>query len=297
MALAGHIIRGVPEPISGPTLRLLILDLDGVVYRGNTQVPGAAELVERLRRRGVAVRFATNNSMFTRRQYARRLTAMGIPAEVEEIVTSTVATAEHLRRHEPSVRTVMAVGAPGMVEELSAAGFAVIPVAEAAAQAAAQPGDAAPLVDAVVVGLDPAFDAARRATAVRAIRSGARFFATNVDARYPTPTGFEPGAGTVVAAIRDDAGVEPIVIGKPKPAMFEAVLEAAGVTPAEAVVVGDNADADIVGARRAGIESILVLTGVTEPAMVAGLAADRRPDHVAAGPSDVWRVVEARLSR
>ena len=98
----------------------------------------------------------------------------------------------------------------------------------------------------MVVGLDPGFDYGRLAVAMRAVIDGARFIATNADARYPTAVGFLPGAGSIVAAIGTATGAAPQVIGKPSPAMFEAILEAAHVPAAEAVVVGDNPDADVV---------------------------------------------------
>ena len=277
----------MPEARPPHRLQLVILDLDGVVYRGDRPVEGAAELVVRLHEAGLLVRYATNNSMFTRSAYAERLRRMGIAADATEIVTSTSATIDHLRRHEPQVRTVLAVGADGMVEELRTAGYEVFRAADAEDRR----------VDAVLVGLDPDFDDRRLAAAAREVRAGARFIATNADARYPTPTGFRPGAGVMVAAIRDASGVEPLVIGKPEPAMFHAILDATGVGPMEALVIGDNPDSDIRAAHRAGIESVLVLTGVTAPDAVAPLKADRAPDHVAADPAEAWELVEARISR
>ncbi|HEY7451429.1 MAG TPA: HAD-IIA family hydrolase [Candidatus Limnocylindria bacterium] len=270
-------------------LRLVILDMDGVLYRGDQPIPGAPELLRNLHAVRLLVRYATNNSMFTRAAYAERLAGMGIPALPDEIVTSTSATIEHLARHAPEVRSVLAVGAAGMVSELREAGYAVLPIGEA-------PPDRPAAVDAVLVGLDPAFDDGRLATAVAAVRAGARLIATNADARYPTPTGFRPGAGAMVAAIADGSGFEPLVIGKPQPAMFGAVLESVGVAPAEALVVGDNPDSDIASAHRSGIESVLVLTGVTDAAAADALDGERRPDHVAVDAAAVWEIVEARLA-
>jgi 4-nitrophenyl phosphatase len=152
-------------------------------------------------------------------------------------------------------------------------------------------------VDAVLVGLDPDFDDRRLAVAARAVRAGARFIATNADALDPTPSGFRPGAGAMVAAIRDATGVEPLVIGKPEPAMFHAILDATGVGPEEALVIGDNPDSDIRAAHRAGIESVLVLTGVTAHDAVASLTGERAPDHVAADPGEAWEAVGARINR
>lgn len=278
-----------------PTLRLVIFDLDGVIYRGRQPVPGAVALVAALRERGLLIRFATNNSMATRAMYVPRLVEMGIPAELDEIVTSTSATIDHLKGHLPQVHTVMTVGAPGMLEELQAAGFA----ATAAADAVDADYDGGPLsvsYDAVVAGLDPSFDFRRMAAATTAIRSGARFIATNADLRYPTPSGFLPGAGSIVAALQAAGGQEPLVIGKPEPGIFTAILERAGVEASDAVAIGDNPDADVVAAHRAAIDSILVLTGVADAALAATLTGERRPDHVADDPRGVAAILGVAVS-
>jgi HAD superfamily hydrolase (TIGR01450 family) len=278
-----------------PALRLVIFDLDGVMYRGRQPVPGAAALVAALRERGLLIRFATNNSMATRAMYVPRLVEMGVPVEPDEIVTSTSATIDHLRAHLPDVRSVMAVGAPGMLEELRSAGFD----ATAAADAVDASYDGGPLdrsYDAVIAGLDPSFDFRRLAAGTTAIRAGARFIATNADLRYPTPTGFLPGAGSMVAALRAASGADPLVIGKPEPGIFSAILERAGVRPDEAVAIGDNPDADMVAAHRAGMRSILVLTGVADAALAATLDGERRPDHVARDPSEVAGLLGGGLS-
>ena len=277
-----------------PRVRLVIFDLDGVIYRGTDAVPGAAELVAWLHGRDVLVRFATNNSMVTRADYVERLGAMGIPTAVEEVVTSTSATVDHLARHAPGVRSVLAIGADGMRRELEDAGLEVTPAADARPD---EPGG--PLgrrYDAVVVGLDPAVDYARLSSAMAAVADGARLIATNADSRYPTPAGFLPGAGSIVAALATATGATPEVIGKPEPAMFRSVLESTGVAGGECVVVGDNPDADVAGARRAGCASILVLTGVADAEMAASLVGERRPDAVATDPGEVRRLLEPRVS-
>jgi 4-nitrophenyl phosphatase len=276
-------------------VRVVIFDLDGVVYRGPEPVPGAAELVRWLHERGAAVRFATNNSMVAREGYVERLGAMGIPTTVEEIVTSTSATIEHLHRHAPEVRSVLAIGADGMREELAAAGFAVTMAGDAAPDGHAG-GPLAGSFDAVLIGLDPGVDYARLAAAMRAVADGARLIATNADARYPTAVGFLPGAGSIVAALATATGVEPEVIGKPSPGMFRAILEAGGFAASEAVVIGDNPDADIAGASRAGIAAILVLTGVADRRLAETLVGERAPAAVADGPDDVRRLLDDRVS-
>ncbi len=275
-------------------VRLVIFDLDGVVYRGREPVPGARELVDWLHERGVAVRFATNNSMVARAGYVERLAELGITTTEEEIVTSSSATVEHLGRHAPDVRRVLAIGASGMRDELRAAGLATDMARDVAAP---QPG--APLeraYDAVIVGLDPTFTYAAMAAAMSAVLGGARLIATNADARYPTAHGFLPGAGSIVAALSAATGVVAEVIGKPEPAMFRAILEASGIPAQETVVVGDNPSSDVAGARRAGMAAILVLTGVADEALVGALEGDSVPHAVAADPPAVRSLLESRVS-
>jgi len=282
-------MENLPERV-----RLVIFDLDGVVYRGSEPIAGAAELVAWLHEAGVLVRFATNNSMVARDGYVTRLAAMGIETSVEEVATSSSATVEHLRRHAPEVRRVLAIGADGMREELTAAGLDT-----EMAGTVRQPSPGAPLeraYDAVIVGLDPEFDYARLAVAMSAVAAGARLIATNADARYPTPAGFLPGAGSIVAAIAAATGARAEVIGKPEPAMFRAILEASGIAAADAVVVGDNPASDVIGARRAGCAAIVVLTGVADPDSIAQLEADAVPHAVAADPAAVRELLEGRVS-
>jgi 4-nitrophenyl phosphatase len=244
----------------------------------------------------VLVRYATNNSMASRERYVERLGAFGIATATDEIVTSTSATIAHLRRHLVHLQSILAAGSPGMTEEFMRSGFDVT----TAAELATEDYQGQPLTrrfDAVVVGLDQAYDYGRIAVAATAIRQGAVFIATNADLRYPTPVGFLPGAGSLVAAIRAaTGGVEPMVVGKPGTAMFEAILEEAEVHAEAAVVVGDNPDADVVAARHARIFAILVLTGVTDARIAASLQGDRRPDLVVAGPSELLTCFESWLS-
>ena len=283
-------MAGLPNEV-----RLVIFDLDGVVYRGSEPIAGAADLVEWLHAQGILVRFATNNSMVARAAYVERLAAMGIRADADEIVTSTTATVAHLALHAPDVRSVLVVGGAGMELELAAAGLHVV-MAGSAAPDGYLGGALDRAYDAVVVGLDPQLDYARLAVAMTAVAGGARLIATNADTRYPTAAGFLPGAGSIVAALAIATGVTPEVIGKPAPAMFQAILDASGVSAANAVVVGDNPEADVVGAHRAGIAAILVLTGVTTEAVAQRLDGDERPEAIAADPPAVRGLLEARVS-
>jgi phosphoglycolate/pyridoxal phosphate phosphatase family enzyme len=278
-----------------PVIRLVIFDLDGVIYRGERAVDGAADLVADLTASGIAVCFATNNSVVDRAAYVARLGRLGISATRDAVVTSTSATIDHLARNAPDLHTVLVVGGRGIVDELAAAGYEAVPAAEAVPEGY-DGGGLGRHYGALVVGLDPAFDYRRLAAAISALKMGARFVATNADALYPTRDGFLPGAGTMVAAIASGSGVEPEVVGKPQPAMFISALQASGVNPEEAVVVGDNPEADIVAARRAGIRSILVLTGVADAGRAATLAGDERPDAIAADQAEVRALLLGSLS-
>lgn len=276
--------------------RLVIFDLDGVVYRGLDPVPGAARLINSLHDRKLLVRYATNNSMASRDAYVERLGAMGMAASVREIVTSTSATVGYLRHHLPKARSILAVGSPAMIEELRGAGLEVTPVADLARDDY-QGGSLAATLDAVVVGLDQAYDYRRIAVAATAVREGAAFIATNADLRYPTPSGFLPGAGSLVAAIKAaSGGIGPIVVGKPQPAIFAEILEDASVRPDAAIVVGDNPDADIVAAHRSGIFSVLMLTGVADAETVDTLTGEQKPDVVAADHAELGRLFNEWLS-
>lgn len=284
-------MRTLPDRV-----RLVVFDLDGVVYRGSDPIPGASDLVAWLHAEGVAVRFATNNSMVARSGYVERLARMGIATRAEEIVTSTTATVAHLALHAPEVHSVLAVGADEMRLELTAAGLDVVMAADAVpAGYLGEPLDRS--FDAVIVGLDPQLDYRRLAAAMSAVAAGARLIATNADTRYPTPGGFLPGAGSIVAAVATATGVAPEIIGKPSPAMFKAMLETSGVSSEQAVVVGDNPTADIVGAHRAGCAAILVLTGVASASTASALEGEERPEAIAADPAAVRALLEGRLSR
>jgi 4-nitrophenyl phosphatase len=278
-----------------PLPALVIFDLDGVVYRGAEPIPGAAALVASLHAAGPLVRFATNNSMATRQAYVERLAAQGIPSTEDEIVTSTSATIQHLRAHLPAVQRVMAVGADGMLAELRAAGYEAVHAGSAAGQDwSGEPPR--PPFDAVIAGLDPSVDYRTLGIAASAIRGGARFVATNADARYPVPAGFLPGAGSIVAALQTASGVAPLVIGKPQPAMFHAILESTGIAASDALVIGDNPDSDVLAARRAGIPVLLVLTGIADAAHASVLDGDAQPDWVAADPSAIANLLGLSLS-
>ena len=282
-----------------PAGLLLLVDLDGVVYRGADPVPGVAAVLAARAARGDDVVYVTNNSMWYRAEYVTRLTDMGAPVEADRVVSSSRATALYLVDHEPGVRRVLAVGAGGLDRELRDAGFEVV-TAGAAATRMSQEGidgwTAAGAPDAVVVGLDPQLTYLRIAAAADCVRAGARFIATNRDPVYPTERGLRPGAGSIVAAIEATTGVTPVAIGKPEPYLLEEAARAVGREARDAVMIGDGIATDIAAAHAVGARSILMLTGVATQAHLDELPPDQRPTAVAANADELAAALD-RLSQ
>jgi HAD superfamily hydrolase (TIGR01457 family) len=231
--------------------RGFIFDMDGVLYRGDAALPGVVPLLDALALRGRRYILATNNSTATPAMYVAKLREMGIDVPPEAILTSALATRDYLRETLPRGSGIYTIGMPAMREQLFGDGdFEPVQFGET------QPA-------AVVVALDTGFTYDKLKAANAAIRGGARFIATNADATLPTEAGLVPGSGSIVAAVATASGVDPVVIGKPETPLLEQALELMGVAVSEAAMIGDRLDTDILAARRAGILSVLVLTGVS----------------------------------
>ena len=260
-----------------------LLDLDGVVYRGDEAIPGAVSAVAALRDRGRRVVFLTNNSARTPAQVAGKLAGLGVEAAPDDVVTSAQAAASLIAAEMPGA-SAFVVGEEGVTAALAAAGLRV-----------AAPG--ASKVDVVVVGWDLSADYDKLREAAVHVQRGARFVATNTDASYPAPGGeLWPGAGALVAAIETATGRRAESAGKPQGPLFETALARAGTR--DALVVGDRIETDVAGAERAGLDALLVLSGAGGRADL--LDATALPVAVAADlggvlePSFVTRVREAR---
>ncbi len=227
--------------------RAFFVDLDGVLVRGSEPLPGAPEALRALQGRGRVIVFS-NNSTRSRRAFAERLRSLGFPVSPEEIVNSAFVVAQHLRERSGPSR-VYPIGEEGLREELEAAGHRVVAPEEA---------------EYVVVGLDRRFRYEQLVEALRALLRGAVFVAANADPVFPTAEGLLPGAGALVGALTGMGYPPREIVGKPSPIAFRVAMRAAGVTdPRECLVIGDRRDTDIEGARRAGMDAVLVLTGVT----------------------------------
>ncbi|QIK77444.1 HAD-IIA family hydrolase [Nocardioides piscis] len=242
-----------------------MFDLDGVVYVGGESVAGVSDRVRQVRDTGAHVAFVTNNASRSPEQVAAKLVKLGVAATSDDVVTSAQAAARLLRDRFGDGAAVWLLGGPGLEAALLAEGLVV----------AEEPQGAV----AVVSGYGPDVlwkDVMRAATMVR---DGLPYVASNTDLTIPTAYGLAPGHGVLVRTIADFAGVEPTVAGKPaRPLMDETIRRVGGERP---LMVGDRLDTDIEGARAAGIDSMLVLTGVTGLSELVSAQAPLRPDFIA----------------
>ncbi|WP_415364588.1 HAD-IIA family hydrolase [Saccharothrix sp. BKS2] len=252
----------------------LLLDLDGTVYRGREVVPGAVEAVAAARERGVGIRFVTNNASRSPSDVAGHLVELGFGAALEEVSTSAQAGAAMLIDLVPPGTRVLVLGTAALAEEIRSRGF--------------EPVERADGAGAVVQGLSQELGWRELAEACVAIRAGARWIACNVDATLPTERGLLPGNGALVAALRTATGVEPLVAGKPATPLLEQAAKSLGAL--RPLVVGDRLDTDIAGAVNAGMDSLLVLTGVSTEEEALGLPDGQRPTHIAADLSILHRL-------
>jgi 4-nitrophenyl phosphatase len=234
---------------------LLLVDLDGVVYRGRNPVPGVPAVLRERAKRGDRVIYVTNNSSRHRDEYRARLIELGVPLADESIVTAARATAVMLNERVPRPGIAMVLGGAGLARELRDERFRVVPPTDHGL--AARP-------DTLVVGVDFRLSYRRLSIAADAARAGALFVATNRDPIYPAADDqLFAGAGSIVAAVSVASGRQPdVVVGKPEPGLFRAAAEVGGAHVEDAVVIGDNLFSDIAGARNVGARSILMLTGV-----------------------------------
>jgi arabinose operon protein AraL len=228
-----------------------LFDLDGTVYLGEALLPGAAETIAALRGQGRRVAFLSNKPLYTRADYAEKLTRLGIPTSAEEVVNSSIVMARHLAKLDPGA-PVFVIGEAPLIAELRAHGLEVR-------------GDER--VRWVVIAFDRTFDYAKLNTALQAVRRhGARLLATNPDRTCPVEGGEIPDCAGMIAAVEAVSGqrVEAIV-GKPSPIILQVALEALGVEARDCVIVGDRLETDIAMGKALGLATVLVLTGVTRP--------------------------------
>ncbi len=248
----------------------VILDMDGVLWRGNTAVPNLPAFFAQLEAHGRAFMLATNNSMKTPAQYVEKLRGVGVTAVEKQIMTSALATAAYLgHEYTASETTVYLIGQDGIRHALQVQGFRLL-----------EPLDLATPADLVVVGLDRSVCYPDLETATLHIRRGAKFIGTNGDKTFPSEQGQLPGNGSLLALLETATEQQPLIVGKPEPIMFQECLRRLGetATTANSIMVGDRLETDILGGQNAGLRTALVLTGVTRWADLA--ESEIQPDFV-----------------
>jgi 5'-nucleotidase len=223
-----------------------LIDMDGVLIHEEYPVPGAGDFIARLQRAGRRFLVLTNNSMFTQRDLNMRLRGIGIDVPPASIWTSALATAQFLQMQRPE-GTAHAIGEAGLTTALHEIGYVL--------------SERDP--DYVVLGETRTYSFEAITRAIRLIRHGARFIATNPDVTGPSTTGLLPATGAVAALITKATGVEPYFVGKPNPLMMRSALRAIDAHSEDTTMIGDRMDTDVVAGLEAGLQTILVLTGVT----------------------------------
>ncbi|SCB55881.1 4-nitrophenyl phosphatase [Bradyrhizobium shewense] len=242
--------------VNWPPIEGIISDLDGVVYRGSTAIADAIEAFTRWQKAGLPFCFVTNNSTHTPEDVVRKLRGFGLFIEPSEVVTSAITAAELIRANYPQLTRTYVIGAPSLVTAMRDVGLEVT--------------DRTP--EAVVMGLDRDITHEKMRIAVEAILNGAVFIGTNPDLLLPTASGFEPGAGAMIAAVAAATQVQPSIAGKPQVPMIERALSRLGTNRASTIMIGDQVPTDIQAGKRAGLATVLVTTGVPmrqDPSLMA----------------------------
>ncbi|RFU67214.1 TIGR01457 family HAD-type hydrolase [Bacillus sp. V59.32b] len=223
-----------------------LIDLDGTMYRGTEKIEEAGDFVHELRKRGIPYLFVTNNSSRTPAQVAEKLREFDIPTEDTQVFTTSMATANYIAEHKKKA-SVYVVGEEGIIHALEEKGMTI--------------DDDNP--DFVVMGIDRGVNYEKLAKACLAVRKGATFISTNGDIAIPTERGLLPGNGSLTSVVAVSTQVQPIFIGKPESVIVEQALKVLGVPKENTIMVGDNYDTDILAGINAGMDTLLVHTGVT----------------------------------
>lgn len=241
-----------------------LLDLDGTVYLGDQLIDGAADAILRLRARGRRLVFLTNKPLYSRSDYARKLTLLGIKTTRDQVINSSYVLASHLAKSDPGAK-VYAIGEPPLLEELTDAGLSIC--------------DDTDQIEYVIAAFDRSFDYNKLNIGFQAIMNGAHFVATNPDRTCPVKGGEIPDAAGVIAALEATTGKKvEIVFGKPSALMVSAAIDRLGVEHNKCIMVGDRLETDMKMAKDSGLIAILTLTGVTSRSQLA--SSEIQPDYI-----------------
>lgn len=245
-----------------------LIDMDGVLVSGRTLIPGADQFLGRLNARGAEYLVLTNNALYTPGDLAHRLSSIGLDIPAGRIFTSAMATAQFLSSQKPN-GTAFVIGESGLTGAIHEAGYVIT--------------DLNP--DYVVLGETNSYNMPLITKAVRLVAAGSHFIATNPDPSGPTEQGMVPACGAMAALIEKASGFSPFFVGKPNPLMMRTALNFLGLHSENTVMVGDRMDTDIIGGLESGMETILVLTGVTRREDVARYP--YQPTHILESVADI----------
>jgi HAD superfamily hydrolase (TIGR01450 family) len=262
--------------------RAYLLDLDGVVYRGEQLLPGARDLVEWLDATGRKVLFLSNNSIATPQEVEAKLARLGMPSPEGRVLTAGQAAARVLAARFPHGR-IFVLGLPSVEQMMEQQGLQVVWSEQ----------DDGRVPDALIVALDRNLTYDRLRRALGAVLGGAAFYAVNRDPRLPVEDGFAPGTGSITAALEYASGQKATIIGKPEPDIVVEAMHVVGVSPAQTLMVGDGLDLDIVAGHAAGVTTALVLTGLTTGEEASRSTGMRRPHVVYKDLLDLLGAVKA----
>ena len=263
-------------------IKNLILDMDGVLWHGKTPVPRLPDFFEKIEALGLNWVFATNNSSKTRDQYVEKFAGMDVTIDPAQVMTSAVATAHYMLDNFPAGANMYVMGGDGLHHALSDVGFNVLDDNDYQTPAQAV---------ALWLNLDVTYEHMSNAT-IHIRQHGAKFIASNADSTYPTERGLLPGAGALVSSIETATEQKAVVVGKPYPIMFQQALKLLGnsATLNNTVMVGDRLNTDIAGAVGVGMRSVLVMSGITQPADLK--TTNLQPDYVLNGITELAAELE-----
>jgi len=236
-------------------IKNLILDMDGVLWHGEIPMPGLVDFFNTLHECGINFVLATNNAAKTPRQYMEKLARFGVTVTEDQVFTSAEATGSYVQERYAVGTAVFVVGDVGLQTAIQTRGFRLLTIDEVMG------GETA---EFVVAGFNPNTTYPQLAAGSLLIHKGSDFIGTNPDLTFPSEYGPLPGAGSILAFIQAATGVEPTVIGKPGPLIFQMAMQKLGGTPQNTAMVGDRLETDIAGGKAAGIQTILVLSGISQ---------------------------------
>jgi 4-nitrophenyl phosphatase len=264
-------------------IKQFILDMDGVLWRGDTPLPGFNQFFATLAERDIPFLLATNNASKTPQQYIQKLGKLGLAVDEAQIMTSAEATGSFLQHEYPAGTRAYVVGGDGLHYALSRRDFELVKSFD--------PDLDVPLV---VIGFNPAVCYQDLAIATLYVNKGARFIGSNPDSSFPSEMGQLPGAGALLALVSAATEVKPEIIGKPGPTIFREALLRLGAEAGQTAMIGDRLNTDIAGADAAGLVKVMVLSGISRPEEIA--ASPWQPDYVYQDLADVTANLDTVLA-